>query len=110
VRVPRDDGKGAFRDMQRGIGAVGDVEPKMGLAVVGVGAVAFETLIGKNGADVVVVADYVRNFFGIRAAVMAETGGGETDRAGNGDNDGKTSNSHTHLQSTEKSNRLVCNR
>jgi hypothetical protein len=52
-----DDGEGAFGDFQWSEGAVGDVETQVGFPVVGVGAVAFKAFVGKDGADVEVVAD-----------------------------------------------------
>jgi hypothetical protein len=54
-----DDGEGAFGDLQGGEGAVGDVESQVGFPVIGIGAVAFKALVGKDGADVEVVADFL---------------------------------------------------
>jgi hypothetical protein len=46
-----------FVFLQRGVGAVCYVEPQASLALSGVGTVAFETFIGKDGPDMKVEAD-----------------------------------------------------
>jgi hypothetical protein len=60
--------------VQRRKGAVRDIESQMRLAVIGVGAVALETFIGKDRPDVEVVAD--RSVGCSRGVVVVvETGG-----------------------------------
>lgn len=68
--VTRHDSEGSFCHVQRGIGAVGDVEAKMGFAMGGVGAVAFEAFVGEDGADIEVEAD-CRSGTGIVLVVQA---------------------------------------
>jgi hypothetical protein len=67
-----DDGEGAFGDLQGGEGAVGDVESQVGFPVVGVGAVAFEAFVRKDGADVEVVADLL---CGTGVVLVVQAGG-----------------------------------
>ena len=42
----------------------------MGFPVIGIGAMAFKTLIGKNGADVKIIADFSRMVM-VRSGVEA---------------------------------------
>ena len=72
VGVAGYDGEGSFCHVERGIGAVGDVETEVGFAVGGVGAVAFEAFIGEDRSDVKVIADLFRDIPGwFGAAMMA---------------------------------------
>ena len=99
LRFAGNDGKSAFCHMQWGVGAIGDIETQMCFPVIGIGTVAFETFIRKDGADIEVVAHQIRKSSGFRAAVMTEARGSKTDRAGNGYNNGKTSGPHTLVTS-----------
>jgi len=66
--------------VQRGIGAVGDVESQMRFAVIGIGAVTLETFVGEYRPDIEVEADPC--IVGCnRGVVVVEAGGKNEDCA-----------------------------
>jgi len=85
-----DDGESAFGVVQRGVGAVGDIESQVGLPVGGVGAVAFEAFVGEDGPDVEVVADpgAVAGAVVVQAGSKNKDGSRDQDRYGGDATDG----------------------
>jgi hypothetical protein len=50
--------------MERGIGAIGDIESQVRFAMGGIGSMTLETLVGENGAYIKIIADHIRKSSG----------------------------------------------